>query len=85
MNQDKIKLDESYEASEDDEKAFFLIYHMSVSPSEAGLDLSKPAVRDWLIMRFMMQKQAEERMMQEQMKTQEIMRGLGNSSSGLQF
>ena len=52
----------TYEATEDDEERFFLMYHMSVQPSEA--EALKPDYRKWIIARFIAQKSIEREAME---------------------
>lgn len=60
-----------YQASEQDEECFFLMYHMQLQPSEAyGLETDH---RKWIIGRMLVQKQMEREMMQQQ----EIARRIG--------
>ena len=51
-----------YEATEEDEERFFLIYHMNIQPSEA--ETLSTEYRKWLIARFMGQKAMEKEMME---------------------
>jgi len=67
------ELQVNYEATQDDEEKFFLMYHMSFQPSEVNaLD---PEYRRWLMARFMMQKNME----REAMVQQRMMQQLGSS------
>lgn len=72
VEQKEIDLQVTYEATENDEKNFFLMYHMSIAPSEVGFDIKDEEKRDWLLARFMMQKQIE----REQMIQQRMLSGL---------
>jgi hypothetical protein len=53
----------TYQATEEDEEKFFLIYHMHIQPSEA--DALPQDRRQWLIARFVAQKNMEREMMQQ--------------------
>lgn len=59
----------NYEATQDDEEKFILMYHMHMQPSEVdALDIER---RRWLIGRFIGQKNMErEQMMQARMMQQ---------------
>lgn len=60
-----------YEATVDDEEKFFLMYHMSMQPSEAaGLD---PDYRKWLVARFFAQKATEQEMMERHRLLHKVM------------
>lgn len=65
-----------YTPTEDDEKNFFLIYHLHIQPSE--LNSMTPVFKEYLIQRFMMQKQAEREMMEQQ----RLMHSLGGNFKG---
>jgi hypothetical protein len=52
----------NYNATEDDEEKFFLIYHMNIQPSEA--EKISPDYRKWLIARFVAQKNMEREAME---------------------
>ena len=51
-----------YQATEDDEEKFFLMYHMEFQPSE--VDKLDPDYRKWLIARFVAQKNMEREAME---------------------
>jgi hypothetical protein len=51
-----------YKATEEDEERFFLMYHMSLQPSET--EAMSADYRKWLIARFMGQKAMEKEMME---------------------
>jgi hypothetical protein len=51
-----------YQATEEDEEIFFLMYHMHMAPSEAA-NMDKD-YRKWVINRFMIQKHMEKEMME---------------------
>lgn len=69
--EDQIPKVVNYQATEEDEERFFLIYHMNFQPSEA--EILKPEYRQWLIARFLHQKRMEE----EAMQRQHLMRQIG--------
>jgi hypothetical protein len=52
----------NYNATEDDEEKFFLIYHMNIQPSET--EKISPDYRKWLIARFVAQKNMEREAME---------------------
>jgi hypothetical protein len=54
--------DLKYQATEEDEERFFLMYHMSFQPSET--EALSADYRKWLIARFMGQKAMEKEMME---------------------
>lgn len=51
-----------YQATEQDEERFFLMYHMNFQPSEA--ERLDPDYRKWLIARFVAQKSMEREAME---------------------
>lgn len=51
-----------YQATEEDEERFFLMYHMNFQPSEA--EALSADYRKWIIARFMAQKSMEKEMME---------------------
>lgn len=51
-----------YNATEDDEEKFFLMYHMDFQPSE--VEKLDPDYRKWLIARFVAQKNMEREAME---------------------
>lgn len=51
-----------YNATEDDEEKFFLMYHMDFQPSE--VEKLNPDYRKWLIARFVAQKNMEREAME---------------------
>jgi hypothetical protein len=51
-----------YQATEDDEEKFFLMYHMEFQPSE--VEKLNPDYRKWLIARFVAQKNMEREAME---------------------
>jgi hypothetical protein len=62
-NNDESQVEEiNYNATEEDEEKFFLIYHMNIQPSEA--DKVLPDYRKWLIARFVAQKNMEREAME---------------------
>jgi len=62
--EDENVLHITYEATEADEECFFLIYHLNIAPQHAqALD---EEYRKWLIGRFIMQKEQEREMMEQQ-------------------
>lgn len=62
-----------YNATEEDEERFFLMYHMNFQPSE--VEKLNPLYRKWLINRFVAQKHME----QEAMQRQKLMAQIGPS------
>ena len=59
-----------YQATEEDEERFFLMYHMNFQPSE--VEKIAPTYRKWLIMRFVAQKHMEQDAVQKQKLMQQI-------------
>ena len=58
-NMDELK----YQATEEDEKDFILMYGLNLQPSElVNMDKDK---KEWLLHRFMSQKHMEQEMMQQ--------------------
>lgn len=70
------KEEAQYDAKEDDEERFFLMYHMNFQPSE--VEKINPQYRKWLVMRFIAQKNLE----QEAVQRQRLMAQLGPSLKG---
>lgn len=68
--QEETTIEVKYDATEEDEERFFLMYHMSIQPSEA--ERLKPEYRRWLIGRFVAQKNME----QEAIERHKLMRQL---------
>lgn len=66
----------NYAATEADEEKFFLMYHMSMQPSE--VDSLDPDRRKWIMARFMAQKSME----REAMERHRLMAQIGPSLSG---
>ena len=65
-----------YQATEEDEEKFFLMYHLNFQPSEVeNLD---PDYRRWLIARFMAQKNLE----REAMERHRLMNAIGPDLKG---
>jgi hypothetical protein len=60
-----------YNATEEDEERFFLMYQMNFQPSE--VEKLSPQYRKWLIMRFIAQKNLE----QEAVQRHKLMQQLG--------
>jgi hypothetical protein len=59
-----------YQATDDDEENFILMYHMNMQPSEAkALD---PDYKKWLIARFMTQKHMEREAMTQMRMMQAV-------------
>lgn len=59
VNMDELK----YQATEEDEKDFILMYGLNLQPSElVSMDKDK---KEWLLHRFMYQKHMEQEMMQQ--------------------
>lgn len=61
-NQDNKELQINYNATEEDEQKFFLMYHMNFQPSE--VDNLDPERLKWIIARFMAQKSMEREAME---------------------
>jgi hypothetical protein len=70
----------TYQATEEDEEKFFLIYHMHVQPSEA--DALPQDRRQWLIARFVAQKNMEREMMQQARIAQQVLPNLQGGPGG---
>lgn len=67
----------NYNPTEYDEQEFFLMYHLKLNPSEiAAMDEEK---RKWVIGRFMIQKQMEQKAMEEHRRMAGIMQGIDPS------
>lgn len=66
----QVQVEISYEATEEDEERFFLMYHLNFQPSE--VEKLKTDYRRWLIARYMTQKKMEQEMMQRQRLMQTI-------------
>ncbi len=66
----------NYNANEEDEERFFLMYHLNFQPSE--VEKLKPEYRKWLIMRFVAQKKLE----QEAMDRHRLMQQIGPNLKG---
>lgn len=66
----------NYAATEADEEKFFLMYHMSMQPSE--VDALDPDRRKWIMARFMAQKSME----REAMERHRLMAQIGPSLTG---
>lgn len=64
-----------YQATEEDEERFFLMYHMGMQPSET--ESLSPDYRKWLIARFMGQKAMEQEIMERQRLMHQIGPSLG--------
>lgn len=62
--------EEVYQATEEDEEKFFLIYNMNIQPSEVEKLASD--YRKWLIARFIHQKKMEREIMERQRLMHEI-------------
>lgn len=63
----------NYQATEDDEEKFFLMYHMNIQPSET--DRLDPDRRKWIIARFMHQRQMEKEVVDQMRIRQQIAQG----------
>ena len=63
----------NYNATEEDEEKFFLMYHMNMQPSET--DRLHPDRRKWIISRFMHQRQMEKEVMDQMRIRQQIATG----------
>lgn len=59
-----------YQATEEDEERFFLMYHMNFQPSET--EALSADYRKWIIARFMGQKAMEKEMMERHKMMQQI-------------
>lgn len=70
----------AYEATEEDEEKFFLVYHMHLQPSEA--DNMSQERRRWFIARFVAQKNMEREAIQQQRIAQQIMPNLTGNNGG---
>lgn len=62
-----------YEATEDDEEKFFLMYHLNWTPSE--LDALDPDRRKWIIARYVGQKHMERDAMEQMRLRQQMASG----------
>lgn len=76
QSQEINPLQTDYQATEEDEERFFLMYHMNMQPSE--VEKLKASYRKWLIMRFIGQKNLE----QEAMERHKLMARLGPNLKG---
>lgn len=65
-----------YQATEEDEERFFLMYHLNFQPSE--VEKLSPKYRKYLIQRFVAQKNME----REMVERQRLMHQLGPSLKG---
>jgi hypothetical protein len=63
-----------YEATEEDEEKFFLMYHLNWSPSEC--DALSEDRRKWILARFVGQKQMEREAMQQMRIREQVMPNL---------
>lgn len=62
-----------YQATEDDEEKFFLMYHMNWAPSEVdALDVDR---RKWIIARFVSQKHMERDVVEQMRIRQQLATG----------
>ena len=62
-----------YQATEDDEEKFFLMYHLNWAPSE--VDALSEDRRKWIIARFVGQKHMEKDMMDQMRIRQQLSQG----------
>jgi len=74
QNDGEHVLEVTYQATEQDEECFFLIYHLQMAPSEArALD---GEYRRWLIGRFIVQKEQEQAAFEQHRIAEAIMPNL---------
>ena len=66
----------THQATQEDEEKFMLLYFLHLQPSE--YDKLEPSFRQWLVARFMGQKQME----QQAMAQQQLLRKLGPNLKG---
>lgn len=64
-----------YQATEEDEERFFLMYHLNFQPSE--VEKISPKYRKWLIMRFIAQKKLEQEAVERHRLMSQIAPNLG--------
>jgi len=62
-SQEEQKIQINYQATEEDEEKFFLMYHLKFQPSET--DKLDPERRKWILARFMAQKEMEREAMEQ--------------------
>lgn len=73
---DKKQIEITYEPTEKDEEKFFLMYHMNIQPSE--VDAMADDYRQWVVARFIGQKQMEREMVQQEQIRRQVMPNLTN-------
>lgn len=79
-NEETLESSINYNPTEYDEQEFFLMYHLKMSPTEVkAVNDSNPEKLKWIIGRFMVQKQMEQRAMQEHQRAAAIMHGIDPS------
>lgn len=69
----------NYNATEEDEEKFQLLYHLNIQPSEIDFDLTDVERRRWVFARFMAQKKMEQEMMMEHRRAAAIAQGIDPS------